>query len=187
MGEAARKRITIDEFLAWEGEGDRRYELVAGEIVAMAPPTNAHAIIVANVVAALRQGVNAPCRVLSEAGIVVPFRHDSFYQADAAVSCAPVAASEHGIADPTVIVEVLSPSTTVRDRGIKLTDYRMIGSVQDIVIIATDKARIEHWRRSGAESWTVLDLDLHKHLHLMSIGFEAPVAAFYDGLDFPAG
>jgi Uma2 family endonuclease len=80
MGEAARRRTRIDEFLAWDGEDDRRYELVGGEIVAMAPPSNAHAVIVANVVGAIRLGLRAPCRVLSEVGIVVPLREDSFYQ-----------------------------------------------------------------------------------------------------------
>ena len=45
MGEAALRRITVDEFLTWDGDPDRRYELVAGEIVAMAPPSLHHAFI----------------------------------------------------------------------------------------------------------------------------------------------
>jgi Uma2 family endonuclease len=45
MAEPAEKRWTVEEFLAWDDGTDRRYELVAGQIVAMAPPSEAHATI----------------------------------------------------------------------------------------------------------------------------------------------
>jgi Uma2 family endonuclease len=48
MAEPAKKRWTVDEFLAWDDGTDRRYELVDGEIVAMAPPREAHAATVIN-------------------------------------------------------------------------------------------------------------------------------------------
>jgi Uma2 family endonuclease len=182
MGEAARRRTRIDEFLAWDGEDDRRYELVGGEIVAMAPPSNAHAVIVANVVGAIRLGLRAPCRVLSEVGIVVPLREDSFYQADVAIVCGPFSPDSRGIGDPVVILEVLSTSTAGRDRGVKLADYRLIGSVRDIVLIASDRMRVEHWRRIGQE-WTVANLRESDRIALPSVGSEIAVAALYDGLE----
>jgi Uma2 family endonuclease len=182
MGEAARRRIGIAEFLAWDGEGDRRYELVGGAIVAVAPPSNAHAVIVANAVGAIRSDLDAPCRVLSEVGIVVPSRDDLFYQADLAIACSVFSADARGIADPVVIVEVLSPSTAGRDRGVKLADYRLIGSVRDILLIASDRMRVEHWRRAG-EEWTLADLLGSDRITLLSVGIEIAVAALYDGLD----
>ena len=48
MAEPAEKRWTVEEFLAWDDGTDRRYELVSGQIVAMAPPSEAHAAIVSN-------------------------------------------------------------------------------------------------------------------------------------------
>lgn len=47
MAEAARTLVTVADFLAFEGEPDRRYELVGGELVTRAPPTGAHGLLVA--------------------------------------------------------------------------------------------------------------------------------------------
>jgi Uma2 family endonuclease len=112
----------------------------------------------------------------------MPSRDDSFYQADLAITCGVFSADARGIADPVVIVEVLSPSTAGRDRGVKLADYRLIGSVRDILLIASDRMRVEHWRRAG-EEWTLADLLGSDRITLLSVGVEIAVAALYDGLD----
>ena len=51
MAEPAGKRWTLEEFLTWDDGTDRRYELVEGHVVAMAPPSEAHGTIVANLTA----------------------------------------------------------------------------------------------------------------------------------------
>ena len=183
MGEAARKRINVDEFLVWDDGTDRRYELVGGEIVAMAPPSNAHGAIVANAVGELRTRLRPPCRVLTEVGVRFVWRDDSYYQADLAVTCSPILPRESAIANSVVLIEVLSPSTMAHDRGVKLVDYRHIASVQEIVFTSSDEKRVELWRR-GSEAWTVRDLEASDHLQLESIGFDMAVEGLYDGLDF---
>jgi Uma2 family endonuclease len=80
MAEAAEKRWTVEAFLAWDDGTDRRYELVDGRIVAMAPPSEAHAAIVSNLNGELRSRLKPPCRVLGEFGVRLPDRDDSFYQ-----------------------------------------------------------------------------------------------------------
>jgi Uma2 family endonuclease len=183
MGEAALRRITVDEFLAWEGEGKQRYELIRGEIFAMAPPANAHFLIVANTISAIRQKVTPPCKVLGEVGIQLSARDDTFYQADIAVVCSPIQPRAHGVRDPVLIAEILSPSTMTKDSGIKVTDYRRVWSVKEIVLIHSEDKRVELFRR-GAESWTVIDLEAGDVIKLESLGFDIPVEALYDGLDF---
>ncbi len=183
MGEAALKRVTIDEFLAWDGEGDRRYELIAGEIVAMAPASSFHGAIVVNTGAALRPKLRPGCTVISEAGVILPWRNDTWYQVDVAVTCAPIRPRTWATPEPIVIIEVLSPSTASQDRAVKLVDYRRIESVQDIIFIASEQKRVEHWRR-GERAWTVRDLEADDLLQLTSLGFEVPVEALYQGLDF---
>jgi Uma2 family endonuclease len=59
MAEVAEKRWTVAEFLDWDDGTDRRYELVEGRIVAMAPPSEAHATIVMNLGAAIRNQLPA--------------------------------------------------------------------------------------------------------------------------------
>jgi Uma2 family endonuclease len=183
MGEAARKRITVDEFLVWDDASDRRYELAGGGIVAMTPPLLAHATIVANAVGEIRQTLKPPCRVLTEVGIRLSWRDDTFYQADLAVTFTKFRPDDRHVPDPVVILEVLSPSTIAHDRGVKLTDYRHIDSVREIVLIASDERRVELWRR-GEGVWTVADLGAGDRLRLDAIGFDIPVEALYDGLDF---
>jgi Uma2 family endonuclease len=89
MTEPAEKRWTVEEFLGWDDDTDRRYELVDGRIVAIAPPSEAHATIVINLGGELRSRLRPPCRVVGEFGVRLPDRDDSFYQFDLAVTCAP--------------------------------------------------------------------------------------------------
>jgi Uma2 family endonuclease len=183
MGEAALKHITVDEFLVWDGEGDRRYELVRGETVAMAPPSLFHGVIVTNAAFVVKQKLKPPCRVISEAGIRLPGRKDTYYQADLAITCAPIRPDTWATPDPVVIIEVLSPTTMIKDCGIKLTDYRRIWSVKEVVLIHSEDKRVELFRRS-AEAWIVIDLEVTDRITLESVGFDIPVEALYEGLDF---
>ena len=120
MAEPAEKRWTVEEFLAWDDGTDRRYELVGGRIVAMAPPSEAHAAIVANLTMRIGSQLRPPCRVLGEFGVRLPDRDDSFYQFDLAVTRAAADPARRYIAEPEMIIEVLSPSTALHDRGRKL-------------------------------------------------------------------
>ena len=121
MAEPAEKRWTVEEFLAWDDGSDRRYELVGGQVVAMAPPSEAHAAIVSNLTIRIGNQLQPPCRVLGEFGVRLPDREDSFYQFDLAVTCAPADPARRYVAEPELIVEVLSPSTALHDRGRKWT------------------------------------------------------------------
>jgi len=60
----------------------------------------------------------------------------------------------HTVVNPKLLVEVLSPSTEDYDRGEKLSHYKRIASVQEIVLVAHDEHRLELWRRDG-ERWTL--------------------------------
>lgn len=174
--------MSLAEFLRWDDGTDRRYELIRGRPVAMAPPSAAHAVIVINTGAALRQGLGPPCYVAGEAGIALPDRDDTYYQADVVVSCSPLDPRAQAIPDPTVIVEVLSPSTAAHDRTQKLPDYRRIASVREIVLVSSQERRVEIWRRKG-EKWEVEDLIGEAALRLESINANVPLAAVYEGVD----
>jgi Uma2 family endonuclease len=180
VAEPAEKRWTIEEFLAWDDGTDRRYELVGGEIVAMAPPSEAHAAITSNLYFELRNRLKPPCRALTEVGVQAPGRDDASYQADVAVTRAPPQPARHHIAEPVLIAEVLSPSTAARDRTRKLDDYRQIPSVREILLVASQERRVQHWRREG-EVWLVRDLIGDAELRLEVVGAPIPLAAVYEG------
>jgi Uma2 family endonuclease len=185
MAEPATRKLDIDEFLAWDDGTDRHYELVRGDIVAMAPPQHAHGAIVANIVGELRNQLKRPCHAVAEAGIVRPDRSDTYYQADIAVTCTPARPDERYLADPIVIVEVLSPSTATTDRGGKLPDYRSIPTVQEILLVSSWERRVEHWRRTN-EGWAVAEPGEDAILRLGSLAIELPVSGIYEGIELTA-
>jgi Uma2 family endonuclease len=180
MAQAAEKRWTIEEFLAWDDGTDRRYELVGGQIVAMAPPSEAHAAIVVNLGAELRSRLEPPCRALGEAGVRLPDRNDTYYQVDLAVTCAPPDTARHHVVDPVLLVEVLSPSTAVHDRGRKVEDYSRLPSVKEILLVSSEERRVRYWRRDGRR-WIVEDLIGEAELRLETVPDPIPLAAIYDG------
>ena len=122
MSEQARRRMTSDEFLAWamEQPETEHYELIDGEVVAMAPERSAHALTkfhIARRMAEALEGGNLPCRVYPD-GMSVEVGENTVYEPDALVHCGPPLSSDATkLSDPVIIVEVLSPSTSSRDVG----------------------------------------------------------------------
>jgi Uma2 family endonuclease len=82
------------------------------------------------------------------------------------------------IPQPTVVIEVLSPSTAEHDRGRKAYDYRRIPSVQEIALVASEQRHVVIWRRRGAK-WEVEDLIGDAVLELEAVGVKIPFAAIY--------
>lgn len=189
MAEPAIKRMSLAEFLRWDDGTDTRWELVEGVPVAMAPPAVAHGVVAmrlgARIEAALR--LRRPCFVQSEAGIAVFDRADTCYIADLAVSCAPLQRGQQLLADPLLIVEVLSPGTISVDRQEKIPAYRQLPSVQEIVAIDSIRVFAEVMRREGDRWITEIVQGRDATLSLPSIGLAVPMAELYDGLDVNEG
>ncbi|MEO5338648.1 MAG: Uma2 family endonuclease [Magnetospirillum sp. WYHS-4] len=187
MAQAALKQpshMTVEEFLAWDDGTDTRYELVGGEVFAMAPPTASHGTVAANLAITVGGRLRRPCRIISEAGILLPANVDTYYQADLMITCAAPTPGERIASNPLVILEVLSPSTSTYDRGAKLPDYRSIPSVQEIVLISSTAMRAEIWHRTS-EGWAVSDANGSEAiLRLTSVDIEVPLEAVYEGVAF---
>ncbi len=145
MAEPAFKRMSVNEFIRWEDGTDTRYELVEGIPVAMAPPMPGHGMLAVALGGELRSALRPrrPCIVQAEAGIARPERDDTCYIADLAVTCDPPRPGDRLIRDPILVVEILSPSTSVFDRQSKVPDYRRIPSVQEILLINSESVFAE--------------------------------------------
>jgi len=178
MADAAEKRMTVAEFLEWDDGTDRRYELVDGRVVAMAPAAPGHSVVVANLGAAVHTGLAPLYYAGTAAGVIVPDCDDAFYIADLVVSCSPLQPGAPTIPDPVVIVEVLSPSSVAHDRGRKLYDYRRLPSVQEIVLVSSEQRHAEVWRRRGAR-WEVEDLIGDATLKLESVEVAIPFTTIF--------
>ena len=153
MGEPAPRAMSADDFMSWSDGSDTRYELVGGMVVAMAPPTYVHGIIVGNAYAAIRTALEtrASCQAAVEAGIRLDEANQ--YRADVAASCADPAGVLY-VPDPFLIVEVLSESTWRDDIGPKLRSYIELPSVREIWLVDSRERWVQVWRRAE-ESWIV--------------------------------
>lgn len=147
MAEPAGKLMTVDEFLRWDDGTDTCHELVDGQVVAMAPPSGQHRTIAMNAGTLLNNRLRprAPCRAEGEAGIVISEHRR--WQADLAVTCQPPLPD---VAEPLLIVEVLSPSTRSNDLVRKLPDYKALPSVQEIWLIDSERRWAQVWWREPA-------------------------------------
>lgn len=184
MADAALKLTTVDEFLRWDDGSDRRYQLIRGAIVMMAPASRRHGVLTMRLGGALGSRLRPPCEAQAEAGILLPGRPHDFYVADIAVSCAEIG-TEQWCPEPVLIAEVLSPSTEVEVRQEKLPNYRHVPSLQHILLVASDRVLIEHWRRFEV-AWRQETRGAGDTLRLDTFGIELPVDEIYAGLGLEA-
>ena len=159
MSDLAPKRMTAEEFIAWamtrpEGE---HYELVAGEIVAMAPEKADHVRTKSRIWRLLADAIakaGLECEAFAD-GMSVRVDADTLYEPDVIVRCGTRLSGDAMIApDPLVLVEVRSPSTAYLDAGIKLSDYFRIPTARHYLIVDLKKQVIIHHERDAAGTIT---------------------------------
>jgi Uma2 family endonuclease len=97
------------------------------------------------------------------------------------VTCAPREPGRRIVAEPVLIVEVLSPSTELIDRLRKLADYRTLPSVREILVVFPDERRVEV-QRCTAEGWQVEDLIGKAEVHISCCDGPIPLEAVYRDL-----
>jgi Uma2 family endonuclease len=146
--------MTSDEFIVWamEQPEGRRYELIAGEVVAMPPERSVHALTkfhVAQRLAAAVAQAGLVCTVYPD-GMSLVIDAGTTYEPDALVRCGPpLPADAVVVPDPLIVVEVLSPSTMSRDQDEKLIDYFRLPSVQHYLTVRTRIRAIVHHARQA--------------------------------------
>jgi Uma2 family endonuclease len=157
-----RHHYTYEEYLAYERDSELKHEFETGEIFAMAGGSPRHSALASRISAAIENTRPSGCTAFqSDMRIRVLVTGRATYP-DASMVCGPIeldAADGSGttITNPTLLVEVLSPSTEEVDRGSKWRDYQLIPSLQEYVLVSQE-SRIEIYRRLTAESWEYLDV-----------------------------
>jgi Uma2 family endonuclease len=150
-------KMDADTFLAWAMDQAGRYELAAGEVIAMAPERAIHARTKNCCLRALERSIEAgglDCEAFPD-GMAVRIDDTTIYEPDALVRCGPLLdADAVQVVDPVIIVEVLSPSTRALDAGAKLADYFHLPSVRHYLIVKTDTRSVIHHARGDDGSIT---------------------------------
>jgi Uma2 family endonuclease len=198
-------RFTVEEYLAFERASDERHEYLDGVIYAMAGSSSPqamagesedHGTICMNLAVSLGSQVRGtPCRVFSKdmkvrCGPYRPHTREGLYAyPDLVVVCG--SSQYHDqirdvLLNPTVIGEVLSPSTEAFDRGEKFLRYRAwLSTLTDYLLVAQHRPLIDHYHRQEDSTWTLRALEgLHAHVHLETIGCTVPLADVYERIMF---
>jgi Uma2 family endonuclease len=175
--------MSLDEFLAWEREQDERWEFDAGVTTMMTGGSLPHATISGNIFAALHAHLRGTrCRPFNGDAKVVPAGGKRSYYPDVSVTCSPLTGDENDIVpEPVLVIEVVSPSTGNRDRGIKKVAYFATPSIQQYAIIEQEAMRVDLYTRDG-DRWTNTIIEgEHAIVQLSSVGLELPLAVIYEG------
>lgn len=187
MNAPAPPKLTLDEFLAWENEQPEKHEFHRGEVFAMVGARRAHGRVVSNLNRRLSERLDGtPCQVFTE-GMKLQIADDTILYPDLFVTCDRAdLATDQIFRAPTVVAEVLSPSTQGYDRGQKFLFYRTLASLKEYLLIDPDTRRVEVFRRTTAGAWLFLDLSEAGVLEVASFDLRVPLADVFDGVDPPA-
>jgi Uma2 family endonuclease len=159
----ARHHHTYEEYLAYELHSELKHEFEEGEIFALAGGSPRHSALASRISAALENTRPHGCTAFqSDMRIRVLATGRATYP-DASLVCGPIEldpADRSGttITNPTLLVEVLFPSTEEVDRGSKWRDYQRIPSLQEYLLVSQD-SRVEIYRRLTSERWEYLDVN----------------------------
>jgi Uma2 family endonuclease len=182
MAEPAPKTMSLDEFLDWEAEQERRYELVDGRPVMMTGGTVAHDFVRARISTSLgNQLRGGPCRMALDVKIACPTGNVRY--PDVAIHCGPLRPKDRLASGPRVVVEVLSDSTKATDFLIKLKDYKSVADIETYLIFWQDEARaIVHHRTDGGWSDGRVVEGLSETITLDGVGVTLSLHDIYDDL-----
>ena len=179
------------EYLALERAAEHRSEYFDGEVFAMAGASPRHVAIVSNVVGELHARLKGgPCRVFSSDLRLRVSATGLYTYPDVVVACGELRFDDEladTLLNPTVLFEVLSPSTQSYDRGEKFAHYRTLGSLDHYILLGQDPPQVEHYARQDDGRWILWETtSLDETLDLPSIDVHLPVADLYAGLDLVA-
>lgn len=179
-------RYTLDEYLAWENQQPERHEFHRGEVFAMVGGRRSHGRVVLNVAARLMQRLaGTPCQVFAES-MKVQVAADTVLYPDVFVTCDKAdLATEMIFRAPTLVVEVLSPSTNAYDRSLKFALYRQLAALREYVLIDPDERRVEAFRLDAAGQWIFDDMSQGAELRLDSLGAAVSLAEVFEGVEPP--
>ena len=188
---AAQTSLTPKEYLNFERKATTKHEYLNGQIVAMSGASFAHNFITVNIATSLNvQLMAGECRVATSDMRVKVTEIDSYFYPDVVVVCGEPIPEDNvfdTLLNPTLIVEVLSPSTEIYDRGEKFEHYQQIASLKDYILISQDEIHVEYYYRQKNEWLQTEFVELEDVLSLLSIGCELRLSDIYRRVEIASG
>lgn len=179
--------LSVADYLRLEAHADTRHEYWAGELFAMAGGSERHALISMNTGVALANAARkSPCRVYGADMKLHIAAKNHFCYPDVMLLCSAGVRQAQFVEQPSLIVEVLSPSTAAYDRGLKFEHYRTIPALQYYLLLEQDRPHAELFERWAGGGWKFAEATgLDASLVLPQLGLELPLAELYRQVEWP--
>ena len=182
--------MTREAYLAFERASldGQRHEFHDGELFPVEGATRNHSRIARNLGTLIHTALRGrPCEAFGmDLGVRIPGK-DRYKYPDLSVAYPPQYEDMENdvLINPTILSEILSPTTEKYDRGGKFEDYATIPSLMEYVLLAQDRVFVEHRIRQEG-GWFLRLLHEGDALRLTSIGVEVPLAEIYLNVFDPA-
>lgn len=151
--------ISPQQYLEIERNSEEKHEYIDGEIRAMAGASINHNRININIAASIHSQLRGSSRetMSNDQRVRVPDSRLYTYP-DVMIVCGEPQFDDQRngvdtITNPSVLIEVLSPSTAAKDKGDKFDWYQCMTSLQDYVLVSQNSMRVEHYARQSDHSW----------------------------------
>ena len=179
------QELSLAGYYALEDTSEIKHEYFRGVAYAMAGASARHNLIVANLISSLHAQLRGKHCTVYPGDLRLQVVATGIYTfPDVMVICGDLQyadAREDTVTNPSVIFEVISPSTEHYDRGKKFEHFRTVSTLQEYLLIAQDRLHIEQYIRQEADQWLFVEYSLDQALiPLKEIGCILSVAAVYE-------
>jgi Uma2 family endonuclease len=184
--------VTIRDYLERERKSEVKHEFVDGELISMAGNREAHNLIVVNLIREISSALKGKrCRAYESNQRVKVVDRPRYRYPDVLVICGPTEFDANddqqmSITNPKLVVEVLSDSTAIADRGEKFRDYRAAPSFEQYVLVSQTSPMVETFLRQSDGSWRMeVKTGLDQGVELRALGITIPMAEIFANVEFP--
>ena len=181
-----KSKLSVEEYLQFEKASRDKHEYFKGEIFAMAGAGARHNVIFSNLFGDLAYRLKGkPCKPYgSDLRVHIP-ENSLFTYPDISIICGEIIPSQvdaDTAVQPTVIIEILSPSTRNYDQGIKFKLYREIPTLKEFITIDSESIGIEAYRINSQGNWELKDYrSIDETLTIPSVGLSLSLKEVYEG------
>ena len=157
MAVEPKRQLSVQEYLRVERQVETRNEYLDGEMVAMTGGTLRHGLIIGNLVGELKRLLKGhSCQVVpNDLRVRIPSANVYTYP-DVVIVCGePLLEDAYAdtLLNPTLLIEVLSPTTEAYDRGKKLRWYQSLDSLSEHLLVSQSSPLIEQYVRQQDDRW----------------------------------
>jgi len=181
-----KQKFTIEEYLQMERASEQKHEYFNGEIFAVSGAGRKHNVIFRNLYGELAYRLRGkPCQPYgSDLRIHIP-ENTLYTYPDISIICRDIVTDDKDddtVIQPSLLIEILSPSTKDYDRGTKFKLYRDIPTLKEYLLVDSEAVNVEIFRMNDIGHWQLEEFKIPDELlNLTAIDFQITLSKIYEG------